>query len=517
MALEVKRVVRAHGAALFGIEAVAVEVEVSRASGVARGVILGQAEVEVREARDRLRIALETSRLWRGDGEQSLIVNLAPAGLRKNGTGLDLPIALAICGLFEHVPAAAIENLLSYAEVGLDGMLRPARGTLGVAMLARALGVQRLLVPPEVAREANEVGGLEVIAVRTLTDAVRAATGKLDPPLTWPPAPPPRPLENCDLSDVRGQRVARRALEVAAAGGHNILLIGPPGSGKTLLARRLPTILPPLTRDEALEVTRVHSVAGLGDGAGLLRERPFRAPHHTISAAGLIGGGSNLPRPGELTLALHGVLFLDELPEFSRGVLETLRQPLEDGAVHVARKGGSARFPTTLSLVAAMNPCPCGWRGSGMRSCACSPGMVHRYLSRVSGPVLDRIDIQVDVPAISAADLAHTDRGESSAIVRERVLAARARQLERNPRCGVLWNAWLRPRDLDALCRVSEAARRALDTAMTRLKFSARAHDRILRVARTLADLAGRDDIDVPQIAEAISYRSLDRADVAGV
>ncbi|RMG43730.1 MAG: ATP-binding protein [Acidobacteria bacterium] len=502
---------RSFGAALYGIEAVPVEVQAARASGIPRAAVLGQAGGEIREARDRLRVALRAQGLWRGPAEQGVIINLAPAGVPKAGTGLDLPMCLAIASLHVHRLAEQLGDTLAYAEVGLDGSLRPAHGTLSAAIAARAAGFARLLVPPEAAREAAEVGGIDVQAVRSLAQAVGLLLGR-DRAAPWPPAPraggPPR----VDLSEVKGQRAARRALEVAAAGGHNLLMIGPPGSGKTLLARRLPTILPPLTREEALEVTRVHSAAGLRPaGGGLVRERPFRAPHHSISAAGLVGGGAP-PRPGEVSLATHGVLFLDELPEFPRHVLELLRQPLEDGEVTIVRACGPARFPARFLLAAAMNPCPCGWHGSSLRECRCTPAMVDRYRGRISGPLLDRIDIHVELRALSAAELAASRGGEDSAAVRARVVAARGRQLERNRRFGVLWNAALPARDLAAACPMTGAARKALTAAMERLRLSARAHDRCLKVARTVADLAGRDLVDAADIAEAVAYRTLDRS-----
>ncbi|MFN7966626.1 MAG: YifB family Mg chelatase-like AAA ATPase [Acidobacteriota bacterium] len=506
-------VVRAHGAALFGVDAVAVEVEVAETGGIPRSGVLGQADAEVREARDRLRVALQRSGFWPWNGEAPLVVNLAPAGWRKTGTGLDLPMALAIVALKHHELVPALGEVTSFGELGLDGRLRAARGTLSVAMMARDMGMRRLLVPPEAAREAAEVEGLEVLAARTIADAVRALCGDRQALAVWPSAQPALHVDDCDLAEVRGQRSARRALEVAAAGAHNLLFIGPPGSGKTLLARRLPTILPELTHDEALEVTRVHSAAGLiPSGQGLVRSRPFRSPHHSVSAAGLVGGGSH-PRPGELSLAVNGVLFLDELPEFSHAVLETLRQPLEDGEIHVTRVLGRARFPARLMLVAAMNPCPCGWYGSGAKDCLCTKNVVDRYLARISGPLLDRVDLHVPVPALAATEVSNAAQGESSMSVRARVSAARERQRERNAAHGVLWNAQIRARDLPLLCPLSPAAQRALEAAMTRLKLSARAHDRVIKVARSIADLVGKELIDVAEIAEAVTYRGLDRTE----
>jgi magnesium chelatase family protein len=505
------KVARAYGAALFGVDAIKVEVQAAAAPGVPRGVIVGQAEAEVREARDRVKVALQASDLWAGDGRQSFLVNLAPAGVRKTGTGLDLPMCLAVAALRERVDEGALARCLAYGEVGLDGRLRPARGTLSAALTAREEGFEAVLVPPQAAREAGQVDGVEVLAVASLAAAVALLKGERTALASWPPPHAPAPGEDVDLDEVKGQPAARRALEVAAAGGHNLLLIGPPGSGKTLLARRLPTILPPLTRDEALEVTRVHSAAGLvGAGAGLVERRVFRAPHHSVSPAGLIGGGSP-PRPGEVSLALHGVLFLDELPEFPRAVLDMLRQPLEDAAVTVCRVAGRARFPARFLLAAAMNPCPCGWYGSGVRPCRCTPSVVDRYRGRISGPMLDRLDLHVEVPALTAVELSQAHGGESSATVRDRVIAARQIQEHRNRRFGVTWNAHLRARDLAAACPMTARARAVLQQAMKRLGLSARAHDRILKVSRTLADLAAADTVDVVHVGEATSYRCLDR------
>lgn len=502
---------KARTATLNGIDAMEVLVEAGTWGLKPRFTIVGLPDSAVKESAERVKTAIRSSGYILPP--RDITVNLAPADTRKEGPALDLPIAIAVLSATEQVPLDGFDDTLIVGELGLEGDIRPVNGAVSIALMAQAAGVKRLILPEVNAQEATIAREVEIYPANHLRDVCDL----LHNPMSRDPLPvhdfhaSALPEYGVDFSDVKGQQQAKRALEIAAAGGHNAILIGPPGSGKTMLARRMPTILPPLSVEEAIEVTRIYSSAGMMDGRqGLIWERPFRSPHHSASHASIVGGGK-VPRPGQVSLSHHGVLFMDEMPEFDRNTLEGLRQPLEDGVVSVSRVQASVDYPAAMILVGAMNPCPCGYHGDRLKQCTCTPDQIRRYAGRISGPLLDRIDMHVLVPRLTQDELLNLKQTESSEQIRGRVIAARSMQRKRFGDSSNVTNGRMSVKELRALCPIDDAAKQFLTAVSEKMGLSARVFDRVIKVSRTIADLAGDEHISTTHLAEAVQYRSLDR------